>query len=181
MSTVQCFYLPLGGADSLVCKHSDGSVLQWWRRTCTSFSQWRRLGKEERVCVKRRRNRKNYIARTACTVPENGPEPQRGGEKALRMYRDRRIPVGGWRAPEEFSRHLGHSQPKWRSAWMWRHCNARTRSHWTAEERAGGRPELERFSLTRPETEFSNPEEDERTERWCHVAAISHRACPVFK
>lgn len=52
----KCSYVAPGGADLRECKHSDGSVLQWWRRTCTSFSQWRRLGEEERVCEERRRN-----------------------------------------------------------------------------------------------------------------------------
>lgn len=52
----QYSHLAPGGADLRECKHSDGSVLQWWRRTCTSFSQWRRLGEEERVCEERRRN-----------------------------------------------------------------------------------------------------------------------------
>lgn len=80
------------------------------------------------------------VVRARC--PENGREPQRGGEKAHRMCRGGGAAAGGWRSPEEFSRHLGRSQPKWRSAWMWRQCNARTRSQRAAEERAGGRPEL---------------------------------------
>lgn len=167
--------------------NSDGSVLQWWRRPCTSFSQWRRLGEEESVCVQRRRNRQSYIVFNTCTVPENGPEPQRGGKKGLRLYRDDGSPPERWRTPEEFSRHLGHSQPKWRSAWMWRQCNARTRSPWAAEEHAGGRSELQQFSSACPEIDrwaatekFPNPEEDTRTERWCHIAAILNRACPVF-
>lgn len=41
---------PLDGANFLVCKHSDGSVLQCWKRKRTSFSQWRRLDEEWRVC-----------------------------------------------------------------------------------------------------------------------------------
>lgn len=57
VTDLQFTHPALGGADLRECKHSDGSVLQWWRRTCTSFSQWRRLGEEERVCVERRRNR----------------------------------------------------------------------------------------------------------------------------
>lgn len=60
-------------------------------------------------CVKRRRNRSSYIARTTCAVYENGPESQRGGKKALRMYRDGQSPARGWRTPEEFYRHLSHS------------------------------------------------------------------------
>lgn len=124
------------------------------------------------MCVKRRRNRSSYITRTTCAASENGPQSQRGGEEALGMYRDGRAPAGGWRTSEEFHRHLSHSQPKWRSAWMWRRCNARARRHRAAPERAGGRPDSWRLSPAGPETEFSNPEEDEGAERSCHVSCL---------
>lgn len=124
------------------------------------------------MCVKRRRNRSSYITRTTCAASQNGPQSQRGGEEALGMYRDGGSPAGGWRASEEFHRHLRHSQPKWRSAWMWRRCNARTRRHRAAPERAGGRPDWERVSAAGPQTQFSDPEEDQGAERSCHVACL---------
>ncbi|MEQ2208292.1 hypothetical protein XENOCAPTIV_016370 [Xenoophorus captivus] len=142
---------------------------------------------KRRVCGKRRRNRQSYKDFTERTVPQNGPEPQGCGKGGLRMRRDRRAALGGRRSRQKISRHFGHSQPKWRSAWMQRRCNARTRSHRTAKKRAGGRPGLQQLSLVGVEIErraaaekLPDSEEDERTERWCHVAAILNRACPAF-